>query len=350
MSKKKVAIIGASGYTGGELLRWALLHPEMEVMQITSERFAGQAAYKLNPNLRGFTQLAFVPVKELKDDLDAVFICTPHKAAAPYVKRFWETGAKIIDLSADFRLKNKDTYAAYYQEHPAPELLDKSVYGIPELHREQMKNAKLVACAGCIATSSILALAPFIKNKLISTEGIIVDTKIGSAAGGAGFDISTHHPERQGSVRSYKPSGHRHTAEIEQELSAINGSPVSVGMTPHGIEMVRGILSTIHARLNGTPADVDFWKAYRSFYSGSPFIRLVKDQGTLYRYPEPKPVVGTNFCDLGFEVDKGHGRVIAMSAIDNLVKGSGGQAIQCFNIMNGFDEKTGLWMPGFHPI
>jgi len=266
------------------------------------------------------------------------------------VKQFWETGAKIIDLSADFRLKDKDTYAKYYQEHPAPELLDKAVYGIPELHREQMRNAKLVACAGCIATSSILALAPLVKNKLISTEGIIVDTKIGSAAGGASFDISTHHPERQGSVRSYKPSGHRHTAEIEQELSAINGSPVSVGMTPHGIEMVRGIMSTIHARLNGTPADVDFWKAYRGFYAGSPFIRIVKDQGTLYRYPEPKPVVGTNFCDLGFETDKGHNRVIAMSAIDNLVKGSGGQAIQCFNIMNGFDEKLGLWMPGFHPI
>jgi N-acetyl-gamma-glutamyl-phosphate/LysW-gamma-L-alpha-aminoadipyl-6-phosphate reductase len=347
---KKISIIGASGYTGGELLRWALIHPEMQVQQITSERFAGQAAYKLNPNLRGFSTLAYSPVKELKTDVDAIFICTPHKTAAPYVKQFMETGAKIIDLSADFRLKSKETYAKYYAVHPHPELLGTAVYGIPELHREEIKNAKLVACAGCLATSTILALAPLVKSKLISMDGIIADSKIGSSAGGAGFDISTHHPERSGTVRSYKPSGHRHTAEIEQELSAINGAPVSVGLTPHGIEMVRGIMTTVHARLAGKTADVDVWKAYRSFYSGSPFVRLVKDQNTLYRYPEPKPVVGTNFADIGFELDSEKGRIIVMSAIDNLVKGSGGQAIQCFNLMNGFDEKMGLWYPGFHPL
>ena len=350
MAKKKIAIIGASGYTGGELLRWALMHPEIEVAQITSERFSGQAATKLNPNLRGFTSLAFVPVKQLSTDIDAVFICTPHKAAAPYVKQFWETGAKIIDLSADFRLHNKDTYAKYYQEHPAPELLDKAVYGIPELHREQIRAAKLVACAGCLATSIILPLAPLIKSKIIGTDGIIADSKIGSAAAGASFDISTHHPERNGSVRSYKPHGHRHTAEIEQELSEIAGSPISVGMTPHGIEMVRGIMSTIHASLPAETKDVDVWKAYRSFYSGSPFVRIVKDKDTLYRYPEPKPVVGTNFADIGFEIDPEKKRIILMSAIDNLVKGSGGQALQCFNLMNGFDEKLGLWQPGFHPL
>ena len=347
---KKIAIIGASGYTGGELLRWALMHPEMEVSQITSERFAGQSAYKLNPNLRGFTALQFTSVKSFNTDIDAVFICTPHKAAAPYVKQFMETGMKIIDLSADFRLHNKDTYAKYYQVHPHPDLLGKAVYGLPELHREEIKKAKLVACPGCLATSIILPLAPLVKAKLISVDGIIADSKIGSSAGGAGFDISTHHPERQGSVRSYKPHGHRHTAEIEQELSAINGAPVSVGMTPHGIEMVRGIMSTVHVRQTGKIADIDLWKAYRSFFTGSPFVRLVKDQNTLYRYPEPKPVVGTNFADIGWEVDAEKGRIILMSAIDNLVKGSGGQAIQNFNLMNGFDEKLGLWQPGFHPI
>ncbi|VVC01081.1 [LysW]-L-2-aminoadipate/[LysW]-L-glutamate phosphate reductase [uncultured archaeon] len=347
---KKVSIIGASGYTGGELLRWALMHPEMEVSQITSERFAGQAASKLNPNLRGFTQLQFTSVKGLKTDVDAVFICTPHKAASPYVVQFMETGAKIIDLSADFRLKDKDTYAKYYAVHPHPELLGKAVYGIPELHRAEIKNAKLVACAGCLATSVILAAAPLVKSGIIATDGIIADSKIGSSAGGAGFDISTHHPERSGTVRSYKPSGHRHTAEIEQELSAIAGSKVSVGLTPHGIEMVRGILSTVHARLAIKAADIDLWKAYRSFYSGSPFVRLVKDQNTLYRYPEPKPLVGTNFADIGWEIDQEKGRIIVMAAIDNLVKGSGGQAIQCFNLMNGFDEKLGLWQPGFHPL
>ena len=347
---KKISIIGASGYTGGELLRWALMHPEIEVSQITSERFAGQSAYKLNPNLRGFTQLAFTSVKELKTDIDAIFICTPHKTAAPYVKRFMETGMKIIDLSADFRLHNKDTYAKYYAVHPHPELLQNAVYGLPELHREEIRKAKLVACPGCLATSIILSLAPLVKAKLISVDGIIADSKIGSSAGGAGFDISTHHPERQGSVRSYKPHGHRHTAEIEQELTAINGAPVSVGMTPHGIEMVRGILSTVHVRQAGKLADIDLWKAYRSFFTGSPFVRLVKDQNTLYRYPEPKPVVGTNFADIGWELDPEKGRIILMSAIDNLVKGSGGQAIQNFNLMFGFDEKLGLWQPGFHPI
>ncbi len=347
---KKISIIGASGYTGGELLRWSLIHPEMEVSQVTSERFAGQGVHKLNPNLRGFTSLAFTPVKELNTDIDAIFICTPHKAAAPYVKQFWETGVKIIDLSADFRLKDKDTYAKYYAAHPYPELLPQAVYGIPELHREEIKKAKLVACAGCLATSVILATAPLVKSNLISKEGIIADSKIGSSAGGAGFDISTHHPERTGTVRSYKPSGHRHTAEIEQELSAIAGASVSVGLTPHGVEMNRGILSTIHARLNGEVADVAVWKAYRSFFSGSPFVRIVKDRDTLYRYPEPKPVVGTNFADIGFEIDAEKGRIIAMSAIDNLVKGSGGQAIQCFNLMNGFEEKAGLWYPGFHPL
>ncbi len=347
---KKISIVGASGYTGGELIRWALMHPEMEVVQVTSDRFAGQAVYKLNPNLRGFTQLAFSPVKELKTDVDTVFLCTPHEKAVPYVKKFMETGAKIIDLSADFRLKDKNEYAKYYSEHQAPELLGKAVYGIPELHREEIKKAKLVACAGCLATSVILATAPMIKSKLISVSGIIADAKIGSSAGGAAFDISTHHPERMGTVRSYKPKGHRHTAEIEQELSAINGSKVSVGLTPHGVELIRGISTAVYAGISSDITDIKVWKAYRSFFADSPFVRLVKDQGTLYRYPEPKPVIGTNFADIGFEIDQEKGRIILMSAIDNLVKGSGGQAIQCFNLMNGFDEKTGLWYPGYHPI
>ncbi|MDD5337384.1 MAG: N-acetyl-gamma-glutamyl-phosphate reductase [Candidatus ainarchaeum sp.] len=347
---KKVSIVGASGYTGGELLRWTLIHPEMEVCQITSERFAGQQAHKLNPNLRGFTKLEFTSVKNLSTDVDAVFLCTPHQKAAPYVSQFWEIGAKIIDLSADFRIHDKEVYAKYYGEHQNPGLLEKAVYGIPELHREEIKKAKLVACGGCLATSIILGLAPLVKNKLIRTDGIIADSKIGSSANGAAFDISTHHPERSGTVRSYKPHGHRHTAEIEQELSAISGGPVSVGMTPHAIEMVRGIMSTIHASLSGKTADVDVWKAYRSFYAGSPFVRLVKDQNTLYRYPEPKPVIGSNFADIGFELDQEKNRIIVMSTIDNLVKGSGGQAIQCFNLMFGLDEKTGLWQPGFHPM
>ncbi len=350
-----VSIIGASGYTGGELMRWALLHPEMQLAQVTSERFAGTPITKLNPNLRGFTQAEFVSSKQLNTDVDTLFLCLPHKVSAPFVKQYIETGVKIIDLSADFRLHDARTYEKYYQPHPCPELLPRAVYGLPELHREQIRGAQLVSGVGCLASSVILATAPLVHAGLIDPSRIIADSKIGSSAGGAAFDISTHHPERQGTVRAYKPTGHRHTAEMEQELNEVavsSGHPanVSVGFSPHAVEMVRGILSTIHAPVSRPLADIDVWKAYRSFYSSSPFIRLVKDKGTLYRYPEPKPVAGTNFADIGFELDATHPRIVVMSAIDNLVRGSAGPAIQCFNLMHGLDEKTGLWVPGFHPI
>ncbi len=351
----KISIIGASGYTGGELMRWALLHPQMEISQVTSERFAGTPVTKLNPNLRGFTQAEFVSSKSLNTDVDTLFLCLPHKVSAPFVKQYIDTGVKIIDLSADFRLHDAKVYEKYYQPHPCPELLGRAVYGLPELHHEAIRKTQLVSGIGCLASSVILAAAPLEKAGLIDTAHIIADSKIGSSAGGAAFDISTHHPERQGSVRAYKPTGHRHTAEMEQELGEIaraNGSatPVSVGFSPHAVEMVRGIFSTVHAPLLKPITDLDVWKAYRSFYSGSPFIRLVKDKGTLYKYPEVKPVVGTNFADIGFELDADHNRIVAMSAIDNLIRGSAGPAIQCFNLMHGLEEKTGLWVPGYHPI
>ncbi len=351
----KISIVGASGYTGGELMRWALLHPQMEIAQVTSERFAGTPVTKLNPNLRGFTTAEFVSSKSLNTDVDTLFLCLPHKVSAPFVKQYIDTGVKIIDLSADFRLHDAKVYEKYYQPHPCPELLSRAVYGLPELHREQIKKTQLVSGIGCLASSVILAAAPLVKAGLIDPSHIIADSKIGSSAGGAAFDISTHHPERQGTVRAYKPTGHRHVAEMEQELHEVAqaaGTPsnVSVGFSPHAVEMVRGILSTVHAPMSRPLTDLDVWKAYRSFYSGSPFIRLVKDKGTLYRYPEPKPVAGTNFADIGFEIDADHNRIVVMSAIDNLVRGSAGPAIQCFNLMHNLDEKTGLWVPGFHPI
>jgi N-acetyl-gamma-glutamyl-phosphate/LysW-gamma-L-alpha-aminoadipyl-6-phosphate reductase len=346
----KASVIGASGYTGGELYRLLLMHPQVQVQEITSERFAGEFATKIHPNLRSFSQQKFSSVKDMKRDSDVVFLCTPHEKAMDYVAEFMNSGMKIIDLSADFRLRNAQTYERYYTKHRHPELLSQAVLGIPELHHEEIRNAKLVGAAGCLSTSVILALAPLVKNGLIDTERIIADAKIGSAAAGASFDISTHHPERQGVVRSYKPTGHRHTAEIEQEMSLLAGRQVRVGLTPHAVEMVRGIMSTVHCWLPKQLADIDMWKAYRGFYRDSPFVRLVKEKGTLYRYPEPKMVVGTNFCDIGFELDPTMPRVVVMSAIDNLVKGSGGQAIQCMNLMFGLDEKEGLWRPGMHPI
>ncbi|MEW6328553.1 MAG: N-acetyl-gamma-glutamyl-phosphate reductase [Candidatus Micrarchaeota archaeon] len=348
------SIIGASGYTGGDLLRILLQHPEVEVREVTSERNAGVPVTKLHPNLRGFTELAFVRAGEIKTDCDVVFLATPHGASMDMVKNFMETGMRIVDLSADFRLHNSEDYKIWYgYAHKHPELLQRAVYGLPELHREQIKNAKLVACPGCLATSAILALAPLVAAKLIDAQRIVVDAKIGSSASGHSFDASTHHPDRAGVVRAYKPTGHRHTAEMEQELSALADSRVRISFSPHAVELVRGIMTTAHAFLadeNRKVEDIEIWKTYRAFYKGSPFVRFVKEKTGVYRYPEPKLVAGTNFCDIGFEIDSHSPRIVAMSAIDNLVKGAGGQATQCLNLMFGLNEKTGLWRPGLHPV
>lgn len=343
----KASIIGASGYTGGDLLRLLLMHPEVEVDKITSERNAGNHVTKLNPNLRKFTDLKFTSVKDIGNDMDVVFLCVPHKTAQDYVKQFYDSGIKVIDLSADYRLRKKEDYEKYYTEHKYPELLGEAVYGMPELHKDEIKNAKIVASPGCLATSAILACAPLVKEKLV--DNLIIDSKIGSSAAGTKYDLSSHHPERRGTVRSYKPTEHRHIAEIEQELSLVAGSKIKIGFSPHQVDLVRGILTTVHATPSKELKDVDLWKAYRSLYNDCPFVRLVKDKQTVYRYPEPTVVAGTNFCDIGFEIDTNISRIVVMSSIDNLVKGSGGQSIQCMNLMFGLDEKTGLWYPGLHP-
>lgn len=344
------SIIGASGYTGGDLLRILLMHSKVEVRQITSSANAGEYAHRIHPNLRGFTDLQFVSPKEVKCDCDVVFLCTPHGASFDYVKDFHERGVRVVDLSADFRLHSKEDYPIWYKHaHKYPELLSKAVYGIPELHGEKIKDARIVACAGCLSTSAILALAPLAKERAIDMQKIIIDSKVGSSASGHAYDASTHHPERSGVVRSYKPSGHRHTAEMEQELSELAGEKALIGFTPHAVELVRGILTTAYTYPKKELSEIDMWKMYRQFYKGKPFVRLVKEKAGIYRCPEPKIVRGTNFCDIGFDIDKHAGRLILICAIDNLVKGSGGQAVQCMNLMFGFDEKEGLWQPGLHP-
>lgn len=343
----KASIIGASGYTGGDLLRLLLMHPETEICKVTSQRHAGKPVTKLNPNLRKFTEIVFSPIEEVGTDMDVVFLCLPHKTSQEHVKQFHDSGIKVIDLSADFRLREKSRYEKYYCEHKYPELLEKAVYGMPELHKEDIKNAGIVGCPGCLPTSAILACAPLVKKGLV--RDLVIDSKIGSSSAGAAFDLSTHHPERRGTVRAYKPTGHRHIAEMEQELSALAGKELKVAFSPHQVEMVRGIFTTVHAVPTMELSNVDIWKAYREFYSDCPFVRMVKDKQTVYTYPEPTVVAGTNFCDIGFEIDDNVPRIIAMSAIDNLIKGSGGQAVQCMNLMFGLDEKMGLWYPGLHP-
>ena len=347
----RVGVVGASGYVGGETLRLLLHHPEAEVVQATSRRYAGEFVYRVHPNLRGMTELKFMDVDvDRLAECDVVFMATPHGVSARLTPKLLEVGLKVIDLSADFRLKDESAYSRWYGwRHPAPELLNEAVYGLPELHRREIAKARLVACPGCMATSAILALAPVVGAGLVDLERIVVDAKMGSSGSGATATLASIHAERFGVVRPYAPAGHRHVAEIEQELGALCGKPLKVGMTAHAVNIVRGILSTIHTYPVGELELRKLWEVYREAYGDEPFVRLVRDKRGIYRLPDPKVVFGTNFCDIGFELDRHAGRLVLFSAIDNLMKGAAGQAVQCLNIMLGIDEKTGLEFPGFHP-
>jgi N-acetyl-gamma-glutamyl-phosphate/LysW-gamma-L-alpha-aminoadipyl-6-phosphate reductase len=349
----RVGIVGGSGYVGGELLRLLLFHPKVEVTLVTSDRYAGEFVFMVHPNLRGVTQLKFVPLNlaNIKNNCDIVFTATPHGSAAKLVPKLLEMGLSVIDMSADFRLKNPEDYPKWYGwTHPSPELLKEAVYGMPELHRQEIKDARLIACPGCMSTATILGLAPLAKEGVIEKDRIVVDAKIGSSGAGAKPSQASHHPERFGGVRVYSVVDHRHIAEIEQELNLLSKEPLTVSFTPHAVNMVRGILSTIHAFPSKTLALSEVWKLYRSRYEKEPFIRLVKYRKGLYQLPDPKVVVGTNFCDIGFEIDPRTNRLVVLSAIDNLLKGAAGQGVQCLNILLGVDEKTGLESPGFHPL
>jgi N-acetyl-gamma-glutamyl-phosphate/LysW-gamma-L-alpha-aminoadipyl-6-phosphate reductase len=349
----RIGIIGGSGYVGSELLRLLLMHPQAEVTMVTSRQSAGEFVFNVHPNLRGLTQLKFVPqdMAELQKNCDLVFTATPHGGSVNLVPKLLEVGLKVIDMSADFRLKNPADYETYYGwTHANPDMLKEAAYGLPELHREEIKKAKLVACPGCMATSAILALAPIVKADLIEKNKIVVDLKVGSSGGGSKPTPSSHHPERFGGVRPYQVVGHRHTAEVEQELNALSNDPVKISFTPHAVNMVRGILSTIHAFPKQPLTSKDLWKALRGMYGTEPFIRLVKYQKGQYQLPDPKITTGTNFCDIGFEIDEHANRLILFSAIDNMCKGASGQGVQCMNLLMGIDETTGLVSTGFHPM
>ena len=349
----KVGIVGGSGYVGGELLRLLLLHPHVEVTMVTSRQSVGEYVFSVHPNLRGLTQLKFVPLElaELKKNCDLVFTATPHGGSVNLVPKLLDAGLKVIDMSADFRLKNPDDYEKWYGwKHAHPELLKDAAYGLPELHRQEIKGAHLVACPGCMATATVLALAPVIKADLVEKNRIVVDVKIGSSGAGSKPSIASHHPERFSGVRPYKVIGHRHIAEIEQELNSLTDESVTVSFTPHAVNMVRGILATIHVFPKNLLTSKDVWKTLRGQYEGEPFIRFVKYQKGPYQLPDPKVTMGTNFCDIGFELDPRANRLVLFSALDNMVKGASGQGVQCLNIVIGLDESTGLKSTGFHPM
>lgn len=349
----KVGVVGASGYVGGELLRLLVMHPKIEFSMVTSRQYAGEYVHRVHPSLKGFTELMFSPVDvdKLVSSCDLVFTSVPHGKAVEIVKKLYDAGVKVIDLSADYRLKNPKAYVEYYGwEHPHPELLVKSAYGIPELHRDEIKNSQLVSCPGCMAVTSVLAIAPLVKNSLIDLDHIIVDSKIGSSGAGGKPSAGTHHAMRYGVVRPYKPVKHRHTAEIEQEIGAIAQREVRISMSPHAVNIVRGILCTNHTFLKRQITVQELWKIYRAMYNGEPFIRFIRDTKGLYKYPDPKFVVGSNFCDIGFDIDEKNARLVALSASDNLMKGAAGSAVQCMNVMHGFDETDGLRYTPVNPV
>ncbi len=347
----KAGIIGASGYTGGDLIRLLLIHPEVELTYITSRRYQGKYVKHLHPNLRGITEMKFDELTpEKASQCDIIFMAVPHKASMNIAPDLLNVGLKIVDLSADFRLKDPQVYEKYYCPHSHPELFEKAVYGLPELYREELKKAEIAAAPGCMASSAILGLAPLMTEQFIDTDHIIVDSKIGSSGGGKNFSFASHHPERDGVVRPYGATGHRHLAEINQELSILANKQIKVGLSTHAVSMIRGILSTIHVFLTTSVEEKDIWKAFRKKYNKEPFIRFIKQPSGNYRLPDPKAVIGSNFCDIGFVLDEDIPRLVVLSALDNLIKGAAGSAVQCMNIMLGIEETKGLLIPAAHPI
>lgn len=343
-----VSIVGASGYTGGEVLRILLRHPEARLLQVTSESNAGRFVHTVHPNLRKQCQLKFTAIADLTP-CDVLFLCLPHGSAMRRMAALEGQAHTIIDLSADFRLRNPDDYPAWYgHPHEAPQYLDRFVYGVPELHRKAISGARFITGAGCLATASILALLPPFKHDLLARREVFVEAKVGSSAAGDTPHLSTHHPERSGAVRSFEPTGHRHTAEIIQELGA--GQPLAVHFSATAIEAVRGVLATCHIFVKEGVEEKDLWRAYRAEYADEPFMRIVKERQGVYRYPEPKLLAGTNFCDVGFEKDARGSRVVVMAALDNLVKGAAGNGIQAMNVACGLPETAGLEFPGLHPV
>lgn len=343
-----VSILGGSGYAGGELLRILLHHPKVTIKQVTSRQFAGMPISLAHPNLRKQTDLVFITPDKL-ESCDLLICALPNGASMTMINSLNKITKKIIDLGADFRLHNQSVFESWYkQKHISPDNLPRFTYGIAELHREQIKKSSYIACGGCEATVSILTLYPLIKHKVIENK-IIIDAKMSSSQAGLKPTLSSHHPERAGTVRSYMPTGHRHTAEILQELTFDNNK-LDVAISATAIDMVRGLLVTIHTIPKKNITEKDVWKAYRTEYHNEPFIRIVKERQGIYRYPEPKILQGTNFCDIGFEMDTKSNRLVLIGAIDNLVKGTAGQAVQAMNLMFGFPETIGLEFPGLHPI
>ncbi|GJL55429.1 MAG: N-acetyl-gamma-glutamyl-phosphate reductase [Nitrospirales bacterium] len=357
---QRAAIIGASGYTGGELFRLLASHPEISITVVaSSEKTAGQPLHAIFPHLHSLTDLSLVPLdpEAIAQQADIIFMALPHTHSLQPAAKFLELNKLVIDLSADYRLKDPAVYEHYYDvPHPFPTLLQKSVYGLPELHRSSIQQARLIAVPGCYPTAAILQLAPLLAHGLIDPSTIIIDAKSGISGAGRGANLAYHFPESHESIHAYKIGTHRHISEIEQELTNISHhatgdtstsapSRLSVLFTPHLVPMNRGILSTAYATLHTHEAVHDWTSLYKDFYKNESSIRV-------FQHPHdvtPSHVRGSNFCDLGVTHDPRTGRMITVAALDNLVKGAAGQAIQAMNLALGFPEDLGLATPGLFP-
>jgi N-acetyl-gamma-glutamyl-phosphate/LysW-gamma-L-alpha-aminoadipyl-6-phosphate reductase len=337
------SVVGASGFVGGELLRVLDGHPEFELAQATSRSQTNRTVGYAHPNLRHL-DLRFSDPGDL-ESVDVLFAATPHGVSMEQIDRFRAAADTVVDLSADFRLDAESQYKEWYDGHDRPELLAESVYALPELHREKLADADLIAAGGCNATVTILALAPLVEAGLLSEdEQVVIDVKVGSSEGGAGGGDASSHPERSGVVRPYAPTGHRHEAEIEQFLG------LDVSFTVHAVDMIRGAAATCHTFPAEPVSTGDLWGHYREAYAEEPFVELVAGGGGVYRYPEPKAVAGTNRAEIGFALDPGNERVVVLAAIDNMLKGSAGQAVHAANVALGFEETAGLQFRGLHPV
>jgi N-acetyl-gamma-glutamyl-phosphate/LysW-gamma-L-alpha-aminoadipyl-6-phosphate reductase len=347
-----VAVIGASGYTGGELLRIIAQHPYMDLAVATSREFKWRPIHSVHYNLRGFfrgMRFTEYEIDKVSNVADIAFLSVPHGQSVRYVPELLDVGLRVVDLSADFRLKDPEMYRVWYGfTHPYPDLLRKAVYGLPELHRSELRGANLISSPGCNSTAVILASAPLVRYGLLTTNLIIADVKVGSSEAGSKASPSTHHPEREGGIRPYSVNGHRHVAEVLQELNLLAGREFRVSLTPHAVSNVRGTFATVYGSVRDGLQEIDVFQKYVEMYGSERFVRLV--YGTPLRSPNVKYVVGSNFADVSVAVEEGSGVVKGFTAIDNLVKGAAGQAVQALNIALGLDEGAGLWIPPLKPV
>ncbi len=343
----KVSIAGATGYTGIDLLRLLVKHPEVEIVTLTAESHAGKNIAEVAPSLKGWVDQTLVKLSpDVAKECDVLFLALPHTTSMKHVPDLLQTDCKIVDLSADYRLHEAEVYGEWYKTpHLNPDLLSQAVYGLPELHRKQIKSAQLVANPGCYPTSAILALAPLVKESWVDAQSIIIDAKSGVSGAGRKLSQTTQFCEANESVTAYSLGEHRHTPEIEQELKKLSGSELTVSFSPHLMPMTRGMLTTAYVNLKKTVSLDELNDHFAKFYKNERFVRVL-DAG---HYANTAHVAGSNFCDIGVQVDTRNQRAIVTSAIDNLMKGASSQAIQNMNLMLGIDETTGLDVPPLFP-